>query len=191
MNLLRNLARHRWLFWLHAALLLLLAVCLMALHSLMHSLLISTFASIFLVMATGFFLILSGLVDFGAGVEAMLGKEAHAWGWLMLSATVIFAGIVLFLSPQISISRLLYFTVLHALALGFLETRLANRLRHHPAARSRLQGFSSASIMFVVLLLMGTLYGTRYSVLVLAAYCALVAGELIFLPKSLRAYPPR
>jgi hypothetical protein len=187
MILLRSLARHRWLFWLHAALLLLLAICLMALHALMRSLLISTFASIFFVMATGFFLILSGLVDFGAGVEAVLGKEAHAWAWIMLSATLIFAGIVIFLSPQISIERLLDFAVLHALALAFLEARLANRLRHHPAARSRLLGFSRASILFVVLLLMGTLYGTRYSVLVLAAYCALVAGELIFLPQSLRA----
>lgn len=186
---LRSIARHRWLFWFHAGLLLLLAMCLLALHALMRSLLISTFVTIFLLMATGFFLILSGLLDFGAGVEAVLGKEAHAWAWIVLSATAIFAGVVIFLSPQISIERLLDFAVLHALALGFLETRLANRLRHHPDARTRLLGFSRLSTAFVVLMLMGTLYGNRYSVLVLAAYCVVVAAELIFLPRSLRAKP--
>ena len=184
MSLLRTFARHRWLFWFHAALLILLAVCLFALHALMRSLLISTFVTIFLLMVTGFFLILSGLLDFGAGVEAVLSKEAHAWAWIVLSATVIFAGVVIFLSPEISIGRLLDFAVLHALALGFLETRLAHRMRHHPASRARLLGFARVSTMFVVLLLMGTLYGSRYSVLVLAAYCLVVAAELIFLPRA-------
>ena len=183
MSLLRNFARHRWLFWLHAGVLLLLAICLFALHALMRSLLISTFVTIFLLMVTGFFLILSGLLDFGAGVEALLEKEAHAWMWVVLAATVIFAGVVLFLSPELSIERLLDFAVIHALALGFLETRLANKMRHHPAARRRLLGFARLSTVYVVLLLMGTLYGNRYSVFILATYCLVVAAELILLPR--------
>jgi uncharacterized membrane protein HdeD (DUF308 family) len=183
MSLLRSFARHRWLFWLHAGLLLVLALTLLAIQALMRSLLISTFVAIFLLMVTGFFLVLSGLLDFGAGVEALLDKEAHAWIWVVLAATVIFTGVVLFLSPELSIERLLDFAVVHALALGFLETRLANRLRHHPAARSRLLGFARLSTAFVVLLLMGTLYGNRYSVLILSIYCVVVAAELIFLPR--------
>ncbi len=183
MSLLRSFARHRWLFWVHAGVLLLLAICLFALHALMRSLLISTFVTIFLLMVTGFFLILSGLLDFGAGVEALLDKEAHAWMWVVLAATVIFAGVVLFLSPEISIERLLDFAVIHALALGFLETRLANKMRHHPAARRRLLGFARLSTVYVVLLLMGTLYGNSYSVFILATYCLVVAAELILLPR--------
>lgn len=188
MSLLRSFARRRWLFWLHAGLLLLLALALLALHQLMRSLLISTFVSIFLLMVTGFFLILSGLVDFGAAVEALLDREAHAWLWVVLAAAIIFAGIVLFISPEISIERLLDFAVIHALALGFLETRLANRLRHHPAARSRLIGFSRLSTSYVVLLLMGAIYGHRYSVLVLATYCVAVAAQLVFLPRPTRGH---
>ena len=187
MSILRSFARHRWLFWLHAGLLLLLAVFLLVLHLLMRSLLISTFVSIFLLMVTGFFLILSGLVDFGAAVEALLDREAHAWLWVILSAAIIFAGVILFISPEISIERLLGFAVVHALALGFLEARLANRLRHHPSSRARLIGFSRLSTAFVVLLLMGAMYGHRYSVLVLAMYCVVVAAELIFLPRPMRA----
>lgn len=183
MSLLRSFARHRWLFWLHAGVLLLLALCLFALHALMRSLLISTFVTIFLLMVTGFFLILSGLLDFGAGVEALLDREAHAWMWVVLAATVIFAGVVLFLSPELSIERLLDFAVVHALALGFLETRLANKMRHHPAARRRLLGFARLSTVYVVLLLMGTLYGNSYSVFILATYCLVVAAELILLPR--------
>ena len=185
MSILRSCSRFRWLFWLHAGILLLLAASLLVLHLLMRNLLISTFAALFVLMVTGFFLILSGLVDFGASVEALLDKEAHAWLWVVLSAAVIFAGVIIFLSPQLSIQRLLDFAVVHALALGFLETRLANRLRHHPIARTRLLGFGRLSIVFVVLLLMGTLYGSRYSVLVLAAYCLVVAAELIFLPRPI------
>lgn len=188
MSLLRSFAHHRWLFWVHAVLLLLLAVSLLALHQLMRSLLISTFISIFLLMVTGFFLVLSGLLDFGAGVEALLDKEAHAWLWIVLAAAIIFAGVVIFLSPELSIERLLDFAVVHALAIGFLETRLANRLRHHPAARARLLGFSRLSTAFVVLLLMGVLYGNRYSVLVLVAYCVVVAAELVFLPRMARGH---
>lgn len=188
MSLLRSFARRRWLFWLHAGLLLLLALALLALHQLMRSLLISTFVSIFLLMVTGFFLILSGLVDFGAAVEALLDREAHAWLWVVLAAAIIIAGIVLFISPEISIERLLDFAVIHALALGFLETRLANRLRHHPAARSRLIGFSRLSTSYVVLLLMGAIYGHRYSVLVLATYCVAVAAQLVFLPRPTRGH---
>ena len=188
MSILRSFARRRWLFWLHAGLLLLLALALLALHQLMRSLLISTFISIFLLMVTGFFLILSGLVDFGAAVEALLDREAHAWLWVVIAAAIIFAGVILFISPEISIERLLDFAVVHALALGFLETRLANRLRHHPAARSRLIGFSRLSTAYVVLLLMGAIYGHRYSVLVLATYCIAVAAQLIFLPRPARGH---
>ena len=183
MSLLRSIARHRWLFWLHAGLFLLLAFSLFVLHLLMRSLLISTFVTIFLLMVTGFFLILSGLLDFGAGVEALLEREAYAWIWIVLAATVIFVGIVLFLSPELSIERLLDFAVVHALALAFLETRLAKQLRHHPTERGRLQGFSRLSTVYAVLLLMGTLYGNRYSVLVLATYCIVVAAELLLLPR--------
>ncbi len=183
MSLLRSIARHRWLFWLHAGLFLLLALSLFLLHLLMRSLLISTFVTIFLLMVTGFFLILSGLLDFGAGVEALLEREAYAWIWIVLAATVIFAGIVLFLSPELSIERLLDFAVVHALALAFLETRLAKQLRHHPTERGRLLGFARLSTAYAVLLLMGTLYGNRYSVLVLATYCLVVAAELLLLPR--------
>ena len=183
MSFLRSIARHRWLFWLHAGLFLLLALSLLALHMLMRSLLISTFVTVFLLMVTGFFLILSGLLDFGAGVEALLEREAYAWIWIVLAATVIFTGIVLFLSPELSIERLLDFAVVHALALGFLETRLARQLRHHPKERGRLLGFARLSTAYAVLLLMGTLYGNRYSVLVLATYCLVVAAELLLLPR--------
>jgi hypothetical protein len=183
MSFLRSIARHRWLFWLHAGLFLLLALSLFALHLLMRSLLISTFVTVFLLMVTGFFLILSGLLDFGAGVEALLEREAYAWIWIVLAATVIFTGIVLFLSPELSIERLLDFAVVHALALGFLETRLARQLRHHPKERGRLLGFARLSTAYAVLLLMGTLYGNRYSVLVLATYCLVVAAELLLLPR--------
>lgn len=183
MSFLRSIARHRWLFWLHAGLFLLLALSLLALHLLMRSLLISTFVTVFLLMVTGFFLILSGLLDFGAGVEALLEREAHAWIWIVLAATIIFTGIVLFLSPELSIERLLDFAVVHALALGFLETRLARQLRHHPKERGRLLGFARLSTAYAVLLLMGTLYGNRYSVLVLATYCLVVAAELLLLPR--------
>lgn len=183
MSLLRSIARHRWLFWLHAGLFLLLALSLFLLHLLMRSLLISTFVTIFLLMVTGFFLILSGLLDFGAGVEALLEREAYAWIWIVLAATVIFVGIVLFLSPELSIERLLDFAVVHALALAFLETRLAKQLRHHPTERGRLLGFARLSTAYAVLLLMGTLYGNRYSVLVLATYCLVVAAELLLLPR--------
>ncbi|HUZ05156.1 MAG TPA: hypothetical protein VMU62_07345, partial [Acidobacteriaceae bacterium] len=85
--------------------------------------------------------------------------------------------------PELSIERLLDFAVIHALALGFLETRLANKMRHHPAARRRLLGFARLSTVYVVLLLMGTLYGNRYSVFILATYCLVVAAELILLPR--------
>ncbi len=191
MSFLRSIARHRWLFWLHAGLFLLLALSLLALHLLMRSLLISTFITVFLLMVTGFFLILSGLLDFGAGVEALLEREAHAWIWIVLAATVIFAGIVLFLSPELSIERLLDFAVVHALALGFLETRLARQLHHHPKERGRLLGFARLSTAYAVLLLMGTLYGNRYSVLVLATYCLVVAAELLLLPRPFAAVRSR
>lgn len=187
--LLRNVARHRWLFWSHAVLLLVLAVGLLALHFLMRGALLGTFVSIFLLMLTGFFLLVAGLLDFGAGVEAVFDKEAHAWLWIVLAAAIIFAGLVLFISPEISVGRLLDFAVVHALAIGFLEARLANRLRHHPGARARLLGLSRLSTAFVVLLLMGTLYGDRYSVMVLAAYCVVVALELLFLPRMVHGDP--
>ena len=42
------------------------------------------------------------------------------------------------------------------------------------------------STAFVVLLLMGAIYGESFSVLILAAYCVFFAVELVVLPVKLR-----
>jgi uncharacterized membrane protein HdeD (DUF308 family) len=185
MSMLRRIARHRWLFWLHAALMLVLAFLLLILHFLMRNLLIGTFAGIFVLMITGFSLVLIGLVNWGAALEAFLDKEATAWLFVILGTAGVFLGIFLFVSPTISVDRLCFFVAIHALALGFLEMRLAQRLRCHKRQQDSLRSFASVSTIFVVLLLMAALYGEHFGILILSAYCVFFALELALLPAKL------
>ncbi len=181
----KGVARHRWLFWLHAGLLIILAILLFLLEWLMRNLLIGTFAGIFLLMITGFFVTLASLVESGAALGAFLDREAIAWFFVVLAVAGVFVGVFLFVSPSISIERLCFFVSIHALALGFLETRLAQRLRGNKPQQESLRGFAMLSTAFVVLLLMGAIYGERFSVLILAAYCVFFAVELVVLPVKL------
>lgn len=185
-NLARSVMRHNWLLLIHAALMVVLAILLFLLHGLMRNLLIGTFAGIFLLMVTGFFVMLAGLVDCGAALEASLDREAIAWLFVLLGVAGVSVGVFLFVSPTISIERLCFFVSVHALALGFLEMRLAQRLRGSKPQQESLRGFASLSTAFVVLLLMGAIYGEQFSVLILAAYCIFFAAELVVLPMKLR-----
>jgi hypothetical protein len=74
----------------------------------------------------------------------------------------------------------------HGTTLYFAVARL-----HHPTERGRLLGFARLSTAYAVLLLMGTLYGNSYSVLVLATYCIVVAAELLLLPRPFAAVRSR
>ena len=152
----------------------------------MRNFLIGTFAGIFLLMITGFFVTLAALVESGAALGAFLDREAIAWFFVVLAVAGVFVGVFLFVSPSISIERLCFFVSIHALALGFLETRLAQRLRGNKPQQESLRGFAMLSTAFVVLLLMGAIYGERFSVLILAAYCVFFAVELVVLPVKLR-----
>lgn len=190
MSNLQSLARHRWLFRLHAIAMLAMALLLLLLHWLLRNALIATFASIFVLMITGFCLLVAGLVDFGAALEAFLDREAVAWLFLMMAVAGIFLGIFLFVSPTLSVERICLFASFHALALGFLEMRLAKRLRDCKRQQELLRGFASASTPFVVLLLMAGAYGARFGVVVLACYCVFFASELLVLPVRLRRLPP-
>jgi len=173
----------------HAFLMLLAALVLLSLHWLSRSLLIGTFTGIFFFTITGFCVLIAGLVDAGAALDASLDREAAGWLLVLLVATGVFLGIFLLVSPLISVQRLCYFLSIHALALGFLEVRLAQRLRRHKQ-RSRkqeelLRAFAAASTTFFLLLLLPALYGERFGVFVLAVYCLFFALELTLLPQRL------
>jgi len=186
----RSIARHRGYFWLHAALLVLLAILLSALPWLMRNMRIVAFVGIFVVLVTGFIVWICGLVDAGAALEANLDKEAMAWLVALLVAAAIFLGIVLVLFPTLSVQRLCFFASLHALAMGFLEVRLAQRLRvykhTYKQITERLRGFAAVSTTFFLLLLMPVIYGERFAIFVLAVYCLFFALELVLLPMYLR-----
>src|SRR5487761_1084854 len=189
MSNLNLLARHQWLFVFHAILMLAMAALLLSLHWLLRNLLIATFAGIFVLMITGFFVLLAGLMECGAALEAFMDKYATAWLLLMLGVAGVFVGIFLFISPTISVERICLFVAFHALALGFLEMRLSKELRSYTRQQELLRGFSGLSTAFVVLLLMASLYGERFGVGVLSAYCVVFAAELIVVPAKLRRLP--
>ncbi|MHB8302335.1 MAG: hypothetical protein ACYDC6_05785 [Acidobacteriaceae bacterium] len=184
-------ASRRWFFWLHADLLVALALLLFFAHWLARDLLIATFAGVFALMITGFFVFISGMADAGAALAAPIDKEASAWLVLLLAAVGVFLGIFLVVSPTISVERLCFFAAGHALAIGFLEVRLAQKLRRHQQTHKQkaetLRGFSAASTTFFLLLLMPVLYGERYGIFVLATYCLFFALELMGLPRKLRS----
>ena len=191
----QNIARQRWFFLLHAIFMILLGFLLLSLHWLSRNLLIGTFAGIFALMITGFFVLIVGLVDAGAALNAFLDNEAVGWLLVLLAAAGIFVGILVLVSPTISIERLCFFVSIHALALGFLEVRLSQRLRGHkprfPRKEDALRGFAAASTTFFLLLLLPALYGERFGILMLAAYCFFFAFELILLPSRLSDPDPQ
>lgn len=162
-----------------------LACLLLLLQWLMRNALIGTFAGIFVLMITGFFVLLAGLVHCGAALDAFLDREAIAWLFVVVGAACVFLGVFLFVSPTISVARLCLFVAVHALALGFLEMLLAKRLRGHKPKQESLRSFASLSTAFVVLLLMAALYGERFGVAILSAYCLFFALELAVLPGKL------
>lgn len=172
----------------------LLALLLLSLNWLGRNLLIGAFAGIFAMMITGFFVLIVGLVDTGAALDAFLDKEAIGWLLVLLAAAGLFLGILIVVSPTISIERLCFFVSIHALALGFLEVRLAQRLRRHNKVHYKksetLRAFAAASTTFFLLLLMPALYGERFGIIVLAAYCLFFALELTMLPPKLRDLEP-
>lgn len=172
----------------------LLAVVLFSLHWLGRNLLIGAFVGTFVLMIAGFFVLVFGLMDAGAALDALLDKEAIGWLLVLLAAAGVFIGIFLLVSPTISIERLCFFVSIHALALGFLEVRLAQRLRRFKQLHSKkletLRGFAAVSTTFFLLLLLPALYGERFGIFVLATYCFFFALELVLLPSRLRVPDP-
>jgi hypothetical protein len=186
----KSLAQQRWLFRTHALLLVLAAFVLFSIPWLARNLLIGTFASIFFVTITGFFVLGVALAVAGAASGVAIDGEVTAWLLVVFAAAAVSLAVFLFVSPLVSVERLCYFLSIHALALGFLEVRLAQRLRRHKQRFQKqgevLRGFSAASTTFFLLLLLPAIYGERFGIFVLAAYCLLFALELAMLPSKLR-----
>lgn len=185
-----SLAQQRWLFRAHALLLVLAALVLLSIPWLARNLLIGTFAGIFFVTISGFFVLGVALAVGGAAFGVAIDGEVTGWLLVLFVAAAGSLAVFLVVSPLVSVERLCYFLSIHALALGFLEVRLAQRLRRHRQQFQKqgevLRGFAAASTTFFLLLLLPALYGERFGIFVLAAYCLLFALELVMLPSKLR-----
>ncbi|HET9086019.1 MAG TPA: hypothetical protein VFN53_00690 [Acidobacteriaceae bacterium] len=186
----KSVAHLVWVFRVHAVFVLLAALLLLSTPWLGRGLRIATFGGTFLFAITGFSVLIVALAVAGADSGVAIDGEVTGWLLILLVAAGVSLGIFLFVSPIISVERLGYFLSIHALALGFLEVRLAQRLRRHRRQFQNhgevLRGFGAASTTFFLLLLMPALYGERFGIVVVAAYCLFFALELVMLPSKLR-----
>lgn len=191
----KTVASRRWLFLAYAIPMAALAFVLCFVPWLGRHLLIATFVGVFALALTGFFVLLAGMVDAGAALGADLRREAIGWSLVLAVAAAAALAIFLLVSPVISVERLCYFVSIHTLALGFLEVRLAQRIRRAQALHGKksemLRGFAAASTTFFLLLLLPAIYGERFGIVVLAAYCLFFALELVVIPQKLREPIPK
>lgn len=184
-----SVVNHRWNTWVHAALLTLGAVALFFVPWMPRAILLAVFAAIFFLTLTGFFLLVSGLALRAASAGASLDREAITWLFIFIASAGLFLAAFLVISPKLSVERLALFVSVSALAVGFLQVRFAQRLRRfqgtYKKSAERLRGFAAVSTTFFLLLLMPAIYGERFGIVVLAAYCVFFALELLILLRPL------
>lgn len=182
--MLRELAEGWWLLHIRGLFSLMFGAFLLFLAGTMQGLFTTTIAMIGVLLIFVFYLILSGAL-FVLGSFKSFGHRERFWATLVHGSVMVALGSWLFLSNQVTVMWLVWFTVASALGSGLLELALAYTLRRHlDATLLTVAGMMSLAVS--VLLIMARNMQLSVLVSALGIYAVFYGGILILL--SLRLH---
>jgi uncharacterized membrane protein HdeD (DUF308 family) len=187
--MLKQLAQHRWVFFVQAGLTLLLGVCLLYLRELLYDEVTGTFVFAVGVLTSGFVVLAAALLDLAIALEVT--AREHTWKaslvWWLMGVAGVAVGLEVLLAAEISFRLVGFFATAHAVLSAALNLSLLPSLRRHPLDRQFYVASSMGFLIFAIGLLLSAIAGDAPAAKTVGIYAVFFGLQLFYLGTHLPA----
>jgi uncharacterized membrane protein HdeD (DUF308 family) len=181
--MLLQIASHRWVWWVQGVLALVLGIFLLVLRGQMQDPVRSSLSIGLAVVASGFVLLLAGILDLVIAVD-VAGREHNLrpallwWATGMIGITL---GTTLLLLPEMSLRWLAYVAAAQALLIAAVDLVTLSAFHRHPVERRVVLCGALGSTVLAAVLLAGALGTEAGATRALGYYAMFFGGRLLLI----------
>ena len=181
--MLKQLMRHRWIYFVHGGLTLLLGLGLVCLKPMLEDRVLGTFIAVVLLLSTGFVLVAAGVLDLVIALDVTTHQRRlrSTLMWWVPGIIGVGMGLAILLVPRVTMCQLAMIAAAHAIVMANFALAMLPGLNRHHRQRNLLLISSLLFVIFGVVLVMGAFGTEAMATRAIGLYALYFGIRLIFL----------